>query len=135
MTHGIVTDDWGDGTYSFKLGYAQWRELDEIFQLGPGYLFHHLSELSLNWKMTWLREIIRCGLVGGGTDPLKALRLVRLYVELDTGRFRQNYFLARAIILAALSEGAPSPGEAEAVTTAETGSDASISSPPTGTLQ
>ena len=66
------------------------------------------------WFIDDLRETIRIGLIGGGLEPVKALALVKRYV--DDRPFAESITHARAILLAAIV-GAPDgekPGKAAA---------------------
>lgn len=74
-----VTLDWGDGEHVFRLAFAQLMELQEKTDAGPLELYQRLG--SGRWRVQDLRETIRLGLIGGGTDPAKAVVLVRRYVE------------------------------------------------------
>lgn len=103
------TMDWADGTYVFRLPYGQIAELQEKTGCGPQFLLSRLVDGT--WKIDDLRETIRLGLIGGGTEPLKALHLVRAYVE---GRpLLDSVLPARAILTAALVgvEGEAWPGK------------------------
>lgn len=128
---GAITQDWGDGTYQFRLAYGQWLELDELLHVGPLALYSRI--ISQKWKANDLREIIRLGLIGGGCDPIKALRLVKTYVE--ERPLLENVSIAAQILEAALMtpEGARKPGEAEAAKADATS--VSTSPPHTETLQ
>lgn len=112
-----LTLDWGDGTHAFRLAYGQLAELQEKCGCGPQVLCQRLIDGS--WKIEDLRETIRLGLVGGGMEPVKALGLVRTYVEQRP--LLESIMPARAIISAALVgvpgedwPGKESPGETKA---------------------
>lgn len=129
MTHGLITREFADGTYSFRLAYGQWLELQEAVNCGPLELYVNL--LQRRWRIQNLREIIRIGLIGGGADPASALRLVKRYVE--DRPLLENVQLAIEIVAASieLPKGVEAPaGEAEAAKTEE-----STSLPSTETLQ
>lgn len=129
--HGLVTQDWGDGTYTFRLAYGQWLELDQLLGVGPMALYVRL--LNRQWKANDIREVVRLGLIGGGCDPLKALRLVKNYVE--DRPLLESLPVALSIVAASLTppDGVRKPGEAEAAETDATS--ASTSPPHTETLQ
>lgn len=85
-----ITLDFADGAYRFRLGYGELEELQEAVDAGPWYIlaqFSALGQMLINpagvrgLTVKMLREIIRIGLVGGGTKPADALRLVKRYVE------------------------------------------------------
>lgn len=130
MSHGLVTQDFGDGTYSFRLAYGQWLELQEAVGSGPLELYVNL--LNRRWRVQHIREIIRIGLIGGGTIPADALRLVRRYVE--DRPILESVALALAIVSASITipQGDAAPGEAEAP---KTDSDESTSALSTETVQ
>lgn len=131
MSHGLITRDFADGTYSFRLAYGQWLELQEAVGAGPFELYVNL--LQRRWRIQNIREILRIGLIGGGVDPAAALRLVKRYVE-DRPPM-ENVQLAIEIVAASLElpKGVDAPaGEAEA---AETNSAESTLPPSTVTVQ
>lgn len=74
-----ITEDFADGTYQFCMNYGAIRMLQEAREMGPLFLYGVLT--SNAWKVEDIREIIRCGLIGGGMSPAQALKLVRMYVE------------------------------------------------------
>lgn len=76
---GSTEFDWADGTYKFRLGLGQIRELQEKTKVGPRRLFVRIQ--SGDWLIDDLRETIRLGLIGGGMEPVKALELVRAYFD------------------------------------------------------
>lgn len=79
--HGNVTFDWGDGTYTFRLGLKEVRELQENprINLGPLALFRRIE--NDQWLIDDLREVIRLGLIGGGVKPDKATKLIYRYFD------------------------------------------------------
>lgn len=112
-----ITLDWADGTYKFRLPYGQIAELQEATGCGPQFLLSRLIDGT--WKVADLRETIRLGLIGGGVEPLKALTLVRQYVEQRP--LLESVLPARAILTAALVgvpgedwPGKDAPGETKA---------------------
>lgn len=74
-----ITEDFADGTYEFCMNYGAIRMLQESRDMGPLFLYGILQ--SGAWRAEDIREIIRCGLIGGGMLPAQAIKLVRLYVE------------------------------------------------------
>jgi hypothetical protein len=103
--------EWADGTYEFALRWGELSELQEVCGAGP---FVVLARLAGNqWLTTDISATIRLGLIGGGIEPTKALRLVKDYVESRPPM--ENASFARGILEVALM-GAPeeSPGEAPA---------------------
>lgn len=110
-----VTLDWADGTYSFRLAWGQLIELQEKCDAGPFVVLNRLT--TGTWRMEDISSVMRLGLIGGGTEPTKALKLVRDYVESRPPL--ENVTFARGILGQAVM-GAPdeTPGEAEGEATA-----------------
>lgn len=102
--------DWADGSYTFRLAWGQLIELQEQCDAGPFVVLQRLG--TGQWRVGDISHAIRLGLIGGGTEPAKALKLVRDYVEARPPL--ENLMLARGILGVAL-QGAPDekPGEAE----------------------
>jgi len=100
--NGSVELDFGDGTYSFRLGWGDLQKLQEACDAGPFAIFNRLGDMS--FKVQDIREILRLGLIGGGQEPAKALQLVREYVE--ERPMLENVPIAQAVLGAALV-GAP----------------------------
>lgn len=74
-----VTLPFADGDYVFRLAWGQLRELQEARDAGPYVILARLQ--SYEWRVEDISEVIRLGLIGGGTLPVKALQLTRAYVE------------------------------------------------------
>lgn len=108
-----ITLDWGPGTFTFRLAWGQLIELQEATNAGPSYILQQMWEH--NWKVQYLSDIIRLGLIGGGETPASALKLVRNYVESRPPM--ENLTIAQAILAIALT-GAPeeATGESKAAT-------------------
>lgn len=96
-----ITLDWADGRRDFKLGFGELEELDEKTKVGPLVLFNRLAQDG-DWHVNEVREVLRIGLIGGGTKPAEALRLVRRYVE-EVPDWITNVKLAASIVGAAMS--------------------------------
>jgi len=79
IKHGAVSFDWADGHYTFRLAIGHWRELRDKTGAGPYELYERV--VRRRWFVDDLREVIRLGLIGGGTDPVAALKLVQNYVD------------------------------------------------------
>jgi hypothetical protein len=111
--------DWADGTYTFRLAWAELAELQEQCDAGPFVILDRLQ--TRQWRIQDVSNIIRLGLIGGGMEPVKALKLVRSYVEARPPM--ENVIYASGILSAGLM-GAPDepPGEPEAPNQIETGS-------------
>jgi len=80
--------------------------LDEACNAGPGFM--HRSIVEGTWRVSYVRETIRLGLIGGGLEPTKALKLVRTYV--DDRPLAESILTAEAILMAAIV-GAPEEDE------------------------
>lgn len=112
---GSFEATWADGDYVFRLAWGELIKLQEALDCGPLLVLGRLQ--AGGWKVEDIREVIRLGLIGGGLEPAKALKLVRLYVE-QRPPF-ENIALALRIIATSLN-GAPDeeieqpPGKAEA---------------------
>lgn len=74
-----IERDFGDGRYTFALPYHLVVELEKLRDCGPMVLLNRLQ--TNTWSIEDIKAVIRLGLIGGGTDPLAALKLVRVYVE------------------------------------------------------
>jgi Phage tail tube protein, GTA-gp10 len=136
---GSITLPFGDGDYTFRIAFAQWRELQESINrpriemghpvIGPAPLVQALLTLSA-WPND-VREVIRLGLIGGGMKSDRALVLVKRYVE---GKpFFANTLLAGKVVRASMFGPEedpvgkePAPPEPEAAT--ETTSSGSLNS-------
>lgn len=94
--------DWADDAYTFRLAWGQLEELQEACNAGPQRILVRLA--SDDWRTRDVRETIRLGLIGGGLEPAKALKLVRAYVEDRPPA--ENVVIALAILQAAII-GAP----------------------------
>jgi hypothetical protein len=94
--------DFADGTYTFRLAWGQLIELQEKCDAGPYVVLERLD--GSGWLMQDIGEVIRLGLIGGGLEPAKAVKLVRRYVE-DRPPM-ESVMLARGILAVALM-GAP----------------------------
>lgn len=138
-----TTLDWGDGTYTFRLGIGELEEHDEKIAEGRpvGYPSGPLAVLSRLWEGTWkvpdVRETIRLGLIGGGVPGPQALKLVRRYV--DEAPLLPNVGLAVLILSEALGieakdreepAGKPEPAEQKKPRRKTTGSTSRASSAP-----
>lgn len=106
-----ITLAWADDDYTFSLKWGELIELQEKTDCGPGYLLDQLWQNT--WKVQHLSEIIRLGLIGGGLEPVKALKLVRTYVESRPPM--ESIALAQAILAISLQGAPEEEGEGEAV--------------------
>lgn len=101
--HGLVTLDWADGTYAFRLSLAGIEELEEKLDLSVFVLAHQLRTREARLK--GIVETLRIGLIGGGMEPPRALTLVRRYV--DERPIDENRDTAYAVVLAGLARVSP----------------------------
>lgn len=101
--NGLVALDFADGEHRFRLAIGQLEELQEKTGVGPFVLLRRL--IDGEWRIADVRETLRIGLIGGGMEPLTALRLVRTYVD-ERSDWMAHSALARLVVLAALA-GAP----------------------------
>lgn len=129
--HGAIELPWADGDYSFRLGLDQIEELEAKRDLSIFEIARRLSPERRAARLADISQVIRVGLIGGGTKPVEALALVRRHV--DERPLDESRDLAYAIVLAGMArvhpaaeDGDPAAGEALAAK-----SDASTS-PPSG---
>src|SRR5262245_31269791 len=79
MSHdGSTLLKWPDEERKFRLGIGELIELQEKCDAGPAQIFRSVSDMT--WRVQWVRETIRLGLIGGGLEPTRALALVGRYV-------------------------------------------------------
>lgn len=95
---GKITLNWGDGEHIFRLRIGELIELQEKCDAGPAFILERLA--TSRWKVQDIRETIRLGLVGGGLEPIKALTLVKRYV--DERPLQENVNHAYVIVAAAI---------------------------------
>lgn len=109
-----VTLTWADGDYTFRLAWGQLIELQEKLDAGPAFILDKFY--NGGWKVEYISEVIRLGLIGGGLSPTEALKLTRNYVE-SRPPF-ENLSTAQGILAISLI-GAPEEklGEGEAART------------------
>jgi Phage tail tube protein, GTA-gp10 len=69
----------GDATYTFALTDTVARELEQKAGAGIGFIFTRLTRNQFN--LDDIIETIRLGLIGGGTSPEVAHRLVTTYAK------------------------------------------------------
>lgn len=113
---GSVSFKWADGRHTFRLGIGEMRELQEKVDAGPAWLLDRIRVG--NWRIDDLRETIRLGLIGGGAEPLDALKLVERYVDKPP---YARHVSPTIVILSAALFGAPDgerPGKRKAAKSA-----------------
>lgn len=99
--HGAVTLVWGDGEHRFRLDLAGIEEIEAKCECSLFDIARRSSAHARDIKVRELREVLRCGLIGGGLDPAKAFVLVRRY--LDERPLDESRDAAYAVILAGLA--------------------------------
>jgi hypothetical protein len=93
-----LTQDWADGTFTFRLGWKELALLQEAVDAGPFVVLQRVGDGT--WKIEDISNIIRLGLIGAGMPAPDALKKVRAYVE-DRPPL-ESLMLAQAIMSAAL---------------------------------
>lgn len=122
---------WADGDYVFDLPLGEIRELQEKVGIGAVGLCRRLNA---DPRVDDIRETIRLGLIGGGMEPAKALKLVKAYIDERVPMHSQA--VAYAVILAWIN-GAPAvkkKPEPQTQTATEPGVSTSTASTETGAL-
>lgn len=79
--------EWADGVYSFALPIKYIEELETISpnpttgKKGIGISAIWTRLMGSSWYLADIMNIIRLGLIGGGMQPVEAMRLVKTYCE------------------------------------------------------
>ncbi len=108
---GSTLISWPDEERRYRLGIGELIELQDKCDAGPAQIFNAISNHS--WRVQWVRETIRLGLIGGGLDPVRALALTAKYVT--PGSLMTCAIMAQQILIAALSGDPNDPvGKAQA---------------------
>lgn len=111
--------DWADDTYTFRLGWGELAKLQEACDVGPYVVLDRLFDGT--WRVEYITNVVRLGLIGGGLDPVLALKKVREYIEARPPA--ENVMFAQAILSAGILGAPDEPsGEADAPNPAETAS-------------
>lgn len=111
--HGLITLDYGDGTYAFRLTLAGLEEIEAKCDASIWVIAGALQQRQARVK--WITETLRVALIGGGLSPVDALALVRRYG--DERPLDESRDVAYAVCLAGLARLTPgdqqssSPGE------------------------
>lgn len=98
-----LTLEWGDGEHVFRLRHGELIELQEKTDAGPMWILTRMmtpTPENRGWRVEDIREVIRLGLIGGGMEPGKALRLIRSYV--DPRPPMENLLFAQSILAAGI---------------------------------
>jgi len=78
--NGSVTFEWGDAEYVFCVAKIKLAlELEEKCSSGVAEVFDRLR--NDKWRINDVRETLRLGLIGGGLEPVAALKLVTRYCD------------------------------------------------------
>ena len=96
---GSTTITWPDQERRYRLGIGELIELQDKCDAGPAQIFNAICNHT--WRVQWVRETIRLGLIGGGLDPVRALGLTAKYVT--PGSLFTCAIMAQQILIAALS--------------------------------
>ncbi|TPJ76191.1 gene transfer agent family protein [Mesorhizobium sp. B2-2-4] len=97
-----TTQPFADDDYEFRMAWGELEKLQEACDAGPYVVLDRL--VSGRWRMGDISHTIRLGLIGGGLEPVKALKLVRAYVEARPPL--ENLVLAQLVLGAGVA-GAP----------------------------
>lgn len=112
---------WLGGEHDFCLTYQHATMLEEKIGIGIMELCSRLN--SDFWRASDVRETIRLGLIGGGSDAAQAAALVQRYVDGNPSGIAPSVILASAIVNAVIfgiskpeqsTEGANDPAPPEA---------------------
>ncbi|EJF91682.1 gene transfer agent family protein [Bartonella tamiae] len=97
--------NFGENRYVFKIGYGQIKDIQDSVDAGPFFILD--SFLNGEYRIDYIREVIRYGLVGGGIHEIEALKIVECYVEdIDNYSLHNNALIA-SVILSSAIQGAP----------------------------
>lgn len=120
MKDGSIDLLWGGDERRFRLAIAQCLALEERRGCGLREIWHRLG--SDRWAVDDVRETIRLGLIGGGTEPKAAAALVETFC--GDGQLYAGVIVAFSIISQAIAAPADEPpvGKAGAAAAPETGS-------------
>jgi hypothetical protein len=127
---GAITLPWGDEERTFRLGIGEWRKVQEKCDAGPAEILARLAPVFAaiqqglkveqivamgylgRWRVDDVREPLYRGLIGGGTEPTAAGRLIKDLVDerplLEAGASAYRVVLATIV-------GAPDEPVGEAV--------------------
>lgn len=76
----------GDDYYDLRLDYERLVELEERTEKGAIFIYRRMSDFDHNgyvgdFRISWVSEIIRLGLIGGGMRASDALKLTDRYLR------------------------------------------------------
>lgn len=104
--NATVTAPFGDKAYDFRLGIAELVEHDRLCDAGPEFILRSIYDGT--WRVPYIRETVRLGLIGAGMDPMTAIVMVDAYA--GPGQLMPLKPLATSIIAASVMG---SPEEAD----------------------
>lgn len=131
--HAAIELDWGDGTFTFRLGLGEIEELERKRDLSLFEIARRMEPVRRDARLADISEVLRLGLIGGGMTPVDALAKVRKYA--DERPVDENRDAAYAVVMAGLMRmhssqlEKPPAGEAVAAGTRDS------TSPPSGEAQ
>ena len=97
--NGEIELTWGDGEHKFNIAKLKCvLELEEKCNAGIAEVFQRIQQS--RWKFNDIRETLRLGLIGAGTDPQRALALINRYC--DDRPWAENVLPAQAVLIAAM---------------------------------
>ena len=76
---GSVTLPFADGDYLFRLAWGELEKLQEERDAGAYVILQRL--VSGQWFVQDISSVLRFGLIGGGMEPVQALKLIRMHVQ------------------------------------------------------
>ncbi len=92
---------WHGGEHDFCLAaIGNMLALEEVCKAGLAVIYGRLA--SGNWYVNDIRETIRLGLIGAGTKPDEAMRLVKVSVDGNPRGLAESVLTAMAIIEAVI---------------------------------
>jgi Phage tail tube protein, GTA-gp10 len=98
-SNGEVELTWGDGQHKFNVAKIKSAlELEEKCDAGVATIFQRMRDSS--WHINDIRETLRIGLIGGGSTPDVALRLINRYC--DDRPWAESLQPAMVVLMAAM---------------------------------
>lgn len=91
---GEVTLDWADGKYTFRLTVKGAIELEDKCNAPIAVIAQRIQ--TGGYRVEDVRQTIRLGLIGGGTSPIDAAKLVERYV--DNRPLAEGMVMARLVL-------------------------------------
>lgn len=129
--NGSVELHWAGDLRSFKLGIDELLVLQDKLDSGPQEIANRLR--LHGWRVDDIREVLRLGLSGGGTEPVIARRLIEEHVV--PGRLQSNAMVAFVVMTAAILGDENDPVGKEAAAPEAPGATDSPAPPSTGRVR